>query len=109
MINQLRLYDFDPTLEDVFLDRFRDHAHRIMTHRYGFRILAMWLARDQQRPRFVYLLSWADENEMKERWSAFMADEEWEQIKQDSRVGRHEPVTSIEDISLTVVPFSSPL
>jgi hypothetical protein len=109
MINQLRLYDFDPALEDVFLDRFRDHAHRIMTQRYGFRIIAMWLTRDPRRARFVYLLSWNDETEMKEKWAAFMADEEWERIKQNSRMGRHEPVRSVEDISLTAVPFSAPL
>ncbi len=46
MINQLRLYDYDPALEEPFLSRFRDHAARIMA-RYGFRILAMWTTRTE--------------------------------------------------------------
>ncbi len=109
MINQLRLYDVDPDLEGVFLDRFRDHAQRIMTERYGFRILAMWLAREERRLRFVYLLSWTDAAEMKAKWAAFMADEEWKRAKEESRIGRHEPVQAIEDIPLEAVPFSAPL
>ena len=109
MINQLRLYDVDPILEGAFLDRFRHHAHRIMTERYGFRILAMWLAREEQRLRFIYLLSWTDAAEMKAKWAEFMADGEWERIKQDSRVGSREPVQAVEDIQLDSVPFSAPL
>ncbi len=109
MINQLRLYDIDPDLESAFLARFRDHAHRIMTERYGFRVLAMWLAREGQRLRFVYLLSWTDVAEMKAKWAEFMADGEWERIKQESRIGSHEPVRAVEDIPLDSVPFSTPL
>ena len=109
MINQLRLYDVDPGLEDIFLERFHRHACRIMTERHGFRILAMWMAREEQRLRFVYLLSWANIAEMKARWAAFMADAEWERIKQESRVGRHEPVRKVEDITLEAAPFSHPL
>ena len=109
MINQLRLYDVDPDLEGAFLDRFRGHAHRIMTERYGFRILAMWLAREERRLRFIYLLSWTDADEMKTKWAAFMGDGDWERIKQESRVGSHEPVRAVEDIPLESVAFSSPL
>lgn len=105
MINQQRIYDVNFDLEDRFLDRFRDHAHRIMTERRSFRILAMWLAREEERLRFVYLLSWTDAAEMRAKWSAFMADGEWERIKQESR----EPVKAAESIRLDLVSSSSPL
>lgn len=109
MINQLRLYDYDPALEEPFLRRFRDHVARIMAQ-YGFRILAMWTTQAENRNRFVYLLAWQDEAEMRERWAAFMADEEWSRIKIESRIetGR-EPVQAIEDIMLDAVAFSAPL
>lgn len=108
MINQLRLYDFDPALRGAFLDRFRDHASRIM-RRHGFRILAMWTAESADRLRFVYLLSWADEAEMRARWAAFMADAEWTEVKRRTQAAHGEPVRAIEDIVLDPVDFSAAL
>jgi hypothetical protein len=109
VINQLRVYDIDPELVDRFLERFGKHAQRIMTERYGFRILAMWTTRTGEQVRFVYLLSWVDEEEMNAKWKAFMADQEWDQIKRESRVGSREPVRGIEDMPLEAVSFSAPL
>jgi hypothetical protein len=109
MINQLRLYDVDPALREPFLRRFRDHAQRIMTERYGFRILAMWLSEQDGRLRFIYLLSWRDAAEMRAQWAAFMADAEWEEVKRQSRVGIGEMVQKVEDIPLGAVDFSAPL
>jgi len=109
MINQLRLYEVDPALEEPFLRRFHDHAEAIMTERYGFRFLAQWMSREEGRLRFVYLLAWRDEEEMRRQWAAFMADEEWERVKAESRIGSREPVLAVEDIPLGAVPFSAPL
>jgi hypothetical protein len=109
VINQLRIYDVDPGLEDRFLIRFADHAQRIMTERYGFRILAMWTTRTVERLRFVYLLSWSDAGEMAAKWTAFMADREWDEIKRESRIGSREPVQGIEDLPLEAVAFSAAL
>lgn len=109
MINQLRLYDFDPALKGPFLDRFRDHATRIMAQ-HGFRILAMWTAETKERHRFVYLLSWTDQEEMQTRWTSFMADEEWTAVKRQSRIAAGgEMVISVEDIPLDPVAFSAAL
>jgi hypothetical protein len=109
MINQLRLYRIDPALKQVFLDRFRDHAARIMRDRYGFTILAMWLSDDEPQQHFTYLLSWPDRATMREAWRRFMADEEWSEVKRRSREGRGEAVQAVEDIVLDAVAFSAPL
>lgn len=109
MINQLRLYNIRPELRDMFLARFRDHAARIMRERYGFRILAMWLTEEAEQLRFVYLLSWTDAAEMKGAWQRFMADEEWAEVKRQTRLVAGEPVIEVEDIELHAVPFSAPL
>lgn len=34
---------------------------------------------------FIYILEWPDETTMRKQWEAFMADAEWENIKQQSR------------------------
>lgn len=105
MINQLRLYKIRPELREMFLARFRDHAAPIMRERYGFRILAMWLTEEETPLRFIYLLSWADAAEKMEAWRRFMADEEWAEVKRQSRVAAGEPVLEVEDVELHAVPF----
>ncbi len=80
MIHQLRVYEIFEETREAFLDRFRDHAARIMG-RHGFRIRAMWEARTPERLEFVYLLEWPDEATMTAAWATFMADAEWAEIK----------------------------
>ncbi|WP_428543214.1 NIPSNAP family protein [Profundibacter sp.] len=84
MINQLRTYQIYPKTRAAFHARFRDHAARIM-RRHGFRIQAMWETGEEDNLAFVYLLAWRDEVEMKAGWAAFMADEEWVEIKRNTK------------------------
>jgi len=91
-----------------FLDRFRDHAARLMVV-HGFKIQAMWTADTKDRCRFVYLLAWADEAEMEAGWSAFMANEEWQEIKRITAAEHGDFVLGIEDMMLDAVPFSAPI
>ena len=83
MINQLRTYQIFPQTRDAFHARFRDHATRIM-RRHGFRIQAMWETGEADDLAFVYLLAWQDKAEMNAAWAAFMADEEWAEIKRNT-------------------------
>ncbi|WP_408951146.1 NIPSNAP family protein [Lysobacter sp. Hz 25] len=103
-VQQLRIYEIFEDTKPHFHARFRDHALRIM-RRYDFRIVAMWETKTAQRTEFAYLLEWPDETTMKDRWSKFMADEEWTEIKRQTRVhGRM--VGEIQDRTLRVVPYS---
>lgn len=80
-----------------------------MTERYGLRFLAQWMSREEGRLRFVYLLAWRDEAEMRRQWAAYMADEAWERVKVESRIGSLEPDLAVEDIPLAAMPFPAPL
>lgn len=104
MIRQLRIYEIFEDTKQAFHERFRDHAARIMAT-YGFRIISAWESSMDGRPEFVYLLEWPDEATMKERWAAFMADEEWAQIKRETG-GRHgQLVGAIQDRVLDPVDY----
>jgi hypothetical protein len=105
MINQLRIYEIFPDTAQAFHDRFRDHAARIMA-RHGFRIAAMWEQRTPEKLAFVYLLSWADEAEMKRCWDAFMADEEWAETKRVTAAEHGRMVGGIEDMVLHPTAYS---
>lgn len=107
MINQLRVYEVPKGNKQPFLDRFRDHAARIMTGRYGFRIQAMWTSETEDALKFVYLLAWTDQAEMEERWSAFMADQEWKDIKADTAAKHGDFVLGIDEMVLHATDFSA--
>src|ERR1700754_5238004 len=80
-VYQLRVYELTEARKPVFHARFRDHAMRIM-RRHGFDIVAIWEAKREGRPEFVYLLRWPDEAALKQGWEAFRADPEWTAVKQ---------------------------
>jgi heme-degrading monooxygenase HmoA len=104
MIHQLRIYEIFEHNKAAFQARFRDHAARIM-ERYGFQIVAMWEAKTERRTEFVYLLRWPDEWTKANAWAAFMADQEWADIKQATR-GDGILVGEIEDRLLGPTDYS---
>ncbi|WP_228457891.1 NIPSNAP family containing protein [Chryseobacterium candidae] len=74
-IHQLRIYEIPKENKQVFHDRFRDHALRIMK-KYGFTIVAIRESEFQEKTEFVCLLEWKDEHAMTISWEGFMADKE---------------------------------
>ncbi|WP_106915919.1 NIPSNAP family protein [Chryseobacterium aurantiacum] len=104
-IHQLRIYEIPKENRQVFLDRFRDHALRIMK-KYGFTIVSIWESEFNEKAEFVYLLEWKDENTMKTAWQGFMADKEWKDIKMKTAKEYGNFVNEIEDRTLKLTDFS---
>ncbi|MDR6371161.1 heme-degrading monooxygenase HmoA [Chryseobacterium bernardetii] len=104
-IHQLRIYEIPKENKLVFLDRFRDHALRIMK-KYGFTIVAIWESESKDKTEFVYLLEWKDEATMKKSWERFMADKEWKEIKAKTAKQYGNFVNEIEDRTLKLTDFS---
>ena len=105
VIHQLRVYQLFDDTREAFHERFRDHAQRIMD-RYEFHIVAMWESRTDEGPQFVYLLEWPDEQTMKDRWDAFMADQEWSDIKAETSRIHGQFVGGIEERTLYLTDYS---
>ena len=104
-VQQLRIYEIFDRNKAAFHARFRDHAQRIMK-RHGFDIVAFWETRHGDRTEFAYLLQWPDEATMKQRWDAFMADEEWTRIKRETGAVHGQFVGEIEDRTLRRTDYS---
>lgn len=104
-VHQLRIYRIYDQTRIAFHERFRDHAARLMA-RHGFDIVAMWEARTEEGPEFVYLLRWPDEATMVAAWKRFMADPEWAAIKRDTAARHGRFVGDIEDRTLRLVDYS---
>lgn len=105
VIHQLRIYQLFDDTRKAFHERFRDHAQRIMA-RYDFHIVAMWESRNEDGPQFVYLLEWPDEQTMKDRWAAFMEDQEWSDIKAETARIHGQFVGGIEERTLILTDYS---
>ena len=104
-VQQLRIYEIFDGNKAAFHARFRDHAARIMK-RYGFEVIRMWETRHSGRTEFVYLLQWPSEAVMKDRWTAFLADEEWSRIKRETAAAHGQLVGEIEERTLTRTDYS---
>ena len=105
MVRQLRIYEIFENNKAAFHARFRDHAMRIMK-RYGFRVLALWESRTGDRTEFVYLLEWPDVTTKESAWRAFLADEEWKEIKRVTNAEHGDLVGEIEDRLLLETAYS---
>jgi heme-degrading monooxygenase HmoA len=105
MIHQLRIYEICEDTKAAFHRRFEDHAARIM-RTYGFKIVSMWEARSAKRTEFVYLLEWPDVAAKTKAWDAFMADEEWKEIKRVTGATHGRLLGEIEDRILAPTAYS---
>lgn len=104
-IYQLRIYEIPKKNRQVFHDRFKNHAYRIMK-KYGFTIVSIWESEFGDKLEFIYLLEWKDENVMKNSWNKFMADEEWKAIKEKTSKRYGTFVENIEDRTLQLTSYS---
>jgi hypothetical protein len=104
-IYQLRIYEVSPDKRDIFHNRFKNHALRIMK-RYGFEVVALWESSSVLNFEFVYLLKWPDAATMDRQWKLFLADEEWIGIKKKTVRESGEPVLRATGRLLNAVDYS---
>lgn len=104
-LQQLRIYEINRDNRDAFHQRFQDHALRIMK-RHDFRIVDMWESDTGEKIEFVYVLSWPDKDTMDARWKAFLADQEWIDIKKKSAAESGELVREVQGRPLVRVAYS---
>lgn len=74
--------------------------------RHGFDIISIWETRQGGRTEFAYLLQWPDEATTKQRWAAFMADEEWARIKRETGAAHGRMVGEIQERALERTEYS---
>lgn len=102
---QLRIYKVNPEKREAFHDRFKNHAMRIMK-KYEFSIVAMWESFTEADLEFIYILDWPDIETMKQQWEAFLADQEWIDIKKKMDLDIGEPVLQATGRILNPIEYS---
>ena len=104
-VHQLRIYELTKKNKEVFHERFKTEAIRIM-NKYDFNIISIWETEFEDKVEFVYLLQWETEAALKKGWEGFMADQEWKDIKKVTSAKYGSFVEKIEDRTLWVQDYS---
>jgi len=104
-VYQLRIYEVSSDKKEIFHDRFKNHALRIMK-RYGFEVVALWESSSVMNFEFIYILKWPDAVTMERQWKLFLADEEWVAIKMKTVSETGEPVLKATGRLLSEVEYS---
>lgn len=104
-VYQLRIYEVSPDKRDVFHNRFKNHALRIMK-RYGFEVIALWESSSVVNFEFIYMLKWPDAATMERQWRLFLEDNEWIEIKKKTASETGEPVLRATGRILNEVEYS---
>ncbi|AUG98858.1 NIPSNAP family protein [Pectobacteriaceae bacterium CE70] len=102
---QLRIYKVNLEKREAFHDRFKNHAMRIMK-KYAFSIVAMWETVTESDMEFIYILDWPNVETMEHQWKAFLADQEWIDIKKKMDLDIGEPVIQATGRVLTPIEYS---
>ncbi|WP_432460719.1 NIPSNAP family protein [Agarivorans sp. QJM3NY_25] len=102
---QLRIYKVNPEKREAFHDRFKNHAMRIMK-KYKFNIVGMWEVGAESEMEFVYILDWSNTETMERQWKAFLADQEWIDIKKKMDLDIGEPVLQATGRVLKAIDYS---
>ena len=106
-VYQLRIYEVSSDKKEIFHDRFKNHALRIMK-RYGFEVVSLWESSSVMNFEFIYILKWPDAVTMERQWKLFLADEEWIVIKKKTVSENGEPVLKATGRLLSDVEYSPP-
>ena len=106
MIHELRIYRTLPGRLPALLARFQNHTLRIW-ERHGIRQAGFWTTLvGESSCDLTYLLAWDSLAEREQKWTAFMADPEWQQARADSE--KDGPINlSIRNQLLSPTAFSA--
>jgi heme-degrading monooxygenase HmoA len=104
-IYQLRIYEVSPDKRDIFHNRFKNHALRIMKS-YGFEPVAFWESSSVVDFEFIYILKWPDIATMESQWKFFLDDKEWIGVKNKMAGEVGEPVLRVTSRVLEEIEYS---
>jgi hypothetical protein len=106
MIHELRVYQAVPGQMPKLQARFRDQLPPIW-EKHGIRAIGFWTTLiGESSNQLTYILQWESLSDLETRWTAFLNDSAWHQVRDEGE--RDGPiVVSISNQILTPTAFSS--
>jgi NIPSNAP protein len=104
MIYELRIYRCMPARKDDLLARFRNHTMGFFK-RHGIEVVGFWDTLVGESDELIYLTKYASWEEREKKWGAFMADPDWQTVRQQTQA--HGPIVEhVRTSLLTTTDFS---
>ena len=84
MIYELRIYTANPGRMGQLLERFEDHTMRLF-ERHGIKNVGYWMNGIGGRSdELWYMIAFESLAHREEAWAAFLADPEWQEVREQS-------------------------
>jgi hypothetical protein len=80
---ELRTYHAMPGKLDDLIARFRDHTIELF-NRHGLKMVGFWIPQDNKGNLLMYIIEHASKEEGLNKWAAFQADADWQEVKKTS-------------------------
>jgi NIPSNAP len=104
MIYELRIYRCMPARKSDVLARFRNHTMGFFK-RHGIEVVGFWDTLVGEADELIYMTKYASWEEREKKWGAFMADQEWQRVRDETQA--HGPIVEhIRTALLTATDFS---
>ena len=104
MIYELRIYRCMPARKGDLLARFRNHTMGFFK-RHGIEVVGFWDTLVGETDELIYMTKYGSWEEREKKWGAFMADEEWQKVRQQTQANG--PIVEhIRTSLLTATDFS---
>ncbi|MGH7322498.1 MAG: NIPSNAP family protein [Candidatus Rokuibacteriota bacterium] len=84
MIYELRLYEVVPGRMPALHARFQNHTLGFFA-KHGIKVVGFWEALVGTSNVLSYLLAFEDLAHRERAWAAFMADEDWKRVRDESQ------------------------
>lgn len=84
MIYELRLYEVVPGRMPALHARFQNHTLGFLA-KHGIKVVGFWEALVGTSNVLSYLLAFEDLAHRERAWAAFMADEDWKRVRDESQ------------------------
>jgi hypothetical protein len=85
LLYELRIYECVPGRLAALNNRFRNHTTKLFA-KHGIRVLGYWTDKYGESNKLTYLVQWESEAERDQKWSAFMADPDWQAARAASEL-----------------------
>lgn len=103
---ELRTYTAMEGKHADLVARFRKHSVALL-QKHGMTNIGYWVPQDEPAASntLIYLLAFSSRSEAKERWTSFLADPAWHQVRQQSEADG-KLVAKVESVYLEPTDFS---
>jgi hypothetical protein len=104
---EMRTYYSPPGRLDDLHARFRNHTMKLF-EKHGMQNIGYWVPQENPDNKLIYVLAYPNREAREKSWKAFMADDEWQEVRKKTEANGP-IVAKVEELFLTATDYSPPI